>query len=97
MPTWREEFPDYPASDMPKMPEGFVDTSWHNDTCPCFSHEMARLIVWVDYRDPKDRELSEAPRFTLCLIQPNGSPGEVVAACEYWDDMQREISVRVGK
>src|SRR5262245_47820271 len=92
--TYRDEFADFPASDMPKLPEGFIDTSWHNDTCPSFSHEIARLILFVDYLDPRERELDQ-PRFTLCEITKDGQTGDCVAACEYWDDMLREISVRL--
>jgi hypothetical protein len=94
LPKWRTEFPDFPVADMPEIPPSFVDTSWHNDTCPCFSDERARLILWVDYRDPRRREVQTSTRFLLCEIDRGGSPGDVVACCEYWDDMLREIKVR---
>ncbi len=52
--TYRTEFPDYPAADMPALPEGFEDTSWHNDACPSYSN--AHFLVWIDYLDPAQRE-----------------------------------------
>ena len=56
--TYQTEFPDFPASAMPAMPDGFADRSWHNETCPCFIHEATGLVIWVEYPSPR-------PRFVL--------------------------------
>lgn len=66
MTTFREEFPDFPAADMPQLPEGFIDTSWHNNTCPSFTSDELGLEVWVDYLDPSQREYGpKYPRFNV--------------------------------
>lgn len=60
---WRTEFPDYPANEMPVIPTGFNDTSWKNDACPSFSN--GKLIIWVDYPNEADREVSGFGRYTV--------------------------------
>jgi hypothetical protein len=57
------EFPDYPLSDLPAMPEGFADSSWHNDTCPSYLDEAFGLQVFVDYADLTKREYDGGVRF----------------------------------
>ena len=42
MKDWRIEFPDFPVEDMPTLPEGWVDASWHNDACPSFVNEKLK-------------------------------------------------------
>jgi hypothetical protein len=62
------EFPDYPAADMPELPEGFEDTSWHHDICPSYSN--AHMQIFIDYIDPALREHgNEYPRFTALPIK----------------------------
>lgn len=63
-----KEFPDYPASDLPPLPEGFEDTSWHNDACPSLSNDAAGLVVYVDYVDKAKRENEATERFTLMTL-----------------------------
>jgi hypothetical protein len=36
MTCYQTEFPHFPAADMPAIPEGFADTSWHNIASPSF-------------------------------------------------------------
>src|SRR5262245_52019198 len=54
--TFQTEFPDFPAAEMPAIPFGFYDTSWHNDTSPSFTSDQLGLLIWVDYLDPAKRE-----------------------------------------
>lgn len=96
MTSFREQFPNYPASAMPTLPEGFVDQSWRNDTCPSFIHATAGLLLWVDYPDMTRRELS-GPRFTLCNLTHDNECGEVVAVAEHWISMLDEINRRIVK
>jgi hypothetical protein len=69
--TIRTEFPDYgPLADI-RFPNGFVDTSWHNDACP--SIEGFGLRIWLDYAEPERREMgSEHPRFTVVQLDAEG-------------------------
>jgi len=84
MSEFRTEFPDYPAEDMPAMPEGFEDTSWHNDVCPSFS--SSHFTIWIDYRDPALREHGGAyPRF---CVQPMKDGAECSGPTIQTDDWQ---------
>lgn len=65
MTSYRDEFPDFPAADMPAIPEGFTDQSWHNDVCPHFIHEASGVVIWIDYADPAQREIPAYERFRV--------------------------------
>lgn len=85
--TFRTEFPDFPATDMPSLPEGFEDHSWHNDVCPHFENAKGRISVWIDYADPAQREFSDAMRFTVSGITDEGYVGDVLDQSDSWDDV----------
>lgn len=82
------EFPDYPAADLPPMPEGFSDSSWHNDTCPSITN--GSLIVFIDYLDPAERELP-CLRFSVQKIEGDCSPVEVKAT-DSWAEIEAFIA-----
>lgn len=59
-------FPDYDLSTMPRhFPAGFVDSSWHNDSCPSVWDEARGLIIFLDFANDADREHSGGVRFFL--------------------------------
>ena len=60
MTSFKVEFPDYPAGDLPTLPAGFVDQSWHNDACPSFVNEALKVQLYIDYLDPAMRECGPA-------------------------------------
>lgn len=66
---WPTQFPDYPVASMPPIPGDWIDKSWRNDTSPSFqvcTGPMAEPVeMWIDYRDPSQREIAGAPRFSL--------------------------------
>lgn len=65
MADYRKEFPDFPPADMPAMPQGFEDNSWHNDSCPNFISEELGLRIWIDYTEKEKREHDGGTRFAL--------------------------------
>ena len=69
--TFATEFPDYPAKDMPTIPPGFVDTSWHNNSAPSFAND--KFSVWVDYADESQREYPGGKRFAVNEIDADGA------------------------
>lgn len=83
--TFQIEFPDYPAADMPAIPAGFEDSSWHDDACPCFINEGAGLIIWVDFANPSDREFPDQKRFYLNLYDQG--PGDEILATDDWSEV----------
>lgn len=86
--TFREEFPDYPAGEMPAAPEGFDDTSWHNDACPSFTSDALGLTIFVDYPTPEDREFPDTRRFSVSS-QDHGV--ETSGPCFDTDDWQEVL------
>lgn len=65
MANYQKEFPDFPRADLPAIPQGFEDNSWHNDSCPNFTSAELGLRIWVDFADKAQREHPDASRFTL--------------------------------
>jgi hypothetical protein len=59
-------FPEFNVDTLPSIPEGWVDVSWHNDACPCFSPSVdSEISVFVDYEKFKDRESEAEKRFSV--------------------------------
>lgn len=67
------EFPDYPVTDLPPIPAGFVDTSWHNNSAPSFDNAALGLSVWIDYANTAQREHDGGKRFYVHAIEADGA------------------------
>lgn len=65
MTAFHTAFPDYPIRSMPTIPEGFKDTSWHNDACPSFEDAERGLQLWCDFPEAADRAHPKSPRFAV--------------------------------
>ena len=63
--NYKVEFPHY--DDELTLPDGWVDTSWHNDACPSFEKEIKGTTyrVWCDFKDPSKSEVGGL-RFAVC-------------------------------
>lgn len=88
MADFRIEFPDFPAADMPTIPAGFEDVSWHNNMCPSFASDAFGLEIWIDFANPAKREYEgEYPRFSVSQ-QRNGVEysGPSIQA-DSWDEI----------
>ncbi len=64
----QREFPSYDDMKgfgdlLAKLP-GFVDSSWHNDTCPSMEHEESQTRIWAEYLDPLSRDY-KGKRFAI--------------------------------
>lgn len=64
MRTLNSEFPNY--DDIINMPDGWHDSSWHNDVSPSFEKQIGEVIfkIWCDYKDPNRREVG-GKQFTV--------------------------------
>jgi len=58
-------FPDFPVADMPNIPAGFEDISWHLDDMPSFESASLGLPLFVDFADKAKREWPDGTRFIL--------------------------------
>jgi len=84
--TFQTEFPDFPAADMPKMPAGFRDDSFRNDTCPSFGSDVLCVSIFVDYADVAMREFSEGSRFVVKALDEDGcfTEDDALIASDDW-------------
>ena len=94
MSNWQTAFPDYPATEMVGVPDGFIDTSWENDICPSFTSDVLGLTIWVDYPHAADREYPEWARFRV-TPQDHGveTSGEGLEADD-WSEVLAFIAAR---
>ena len=91
--TLASEFP--PASDytVPKSVHaaGWVDSSWHNDICPSFTHEKKGLRLWVDNNDPMLREGEGRPIYVLTRINDCEEWEEDLLATDSYDEIESRL------
>ena len=88
MTNYEKEFPDFGPLGV-SIPEGFTDTSWHNDACPSFTSEAFK--IWVDYANPDNREIPQSTRFTLCRVDAEGEYVSTVLASDNWADIVKAL------
>jgi hypothetical protein len=67
--TYQVAFPDFPEADMPEIPQGFEDTSSHDDACPSFEHPGLGLRLHIDYADKALSEIPGGSRFGLYQLE----------------------------
>ncbi len=91
--TFQVEFPDFPAADMPAIPEGFKDSSWHNDACPSIISDSLHLSIFIDFANPAEREFPDTDRFIVLQLDPEGClTGDMpLVATDNWADVIAHI------
>ena len=94
--NYRQEF-KYFDFDIPQLPEGFIDESWHNDTCPKFErkyNETQKVVLWVDYFDESRRE-SGGKQFIVVIMESEDyfyvEPIEIIET-DLWNDAINAIN-----
>jgi hypothetical protein len=67
---YMNEFPHY--DDELNLPDGWIDSSWHNDVSPSFEKHMGDIIykIWCDFKDPNRREVG-GKQFTVATYDSN--------------------------
>jgi hypothetical protein len=92
---YQTAFPDYPPADMPALPYGFSDSSWHNDVCPSYSSELFGLRIWIDYVDPAQREVDQDERF---LVTPlDDGTHDVFVQTDDWNAVLAYVEEHIGE
>lgn len=86
-----EQFPDFDVSSLPAIPPHWCDESWHNDAAPSFRCEDYR--IYVDHKDPSDREVDGAARFAVHFDQNEqvSSPARLVIETDDWSEVLSTI------
>lgn len=93
LPQWQRAFPD--MTDMPAIPEGWKDTSYHNDACPSFEREIdgRTYRLWVDYPKYEQSECGflsigdtgEYRRFHIERLVPDSADNDAHAWFTHFD------------
>jgi hypothetical protein len=96
IPSYKEEFPDFGTLDV-RLPEGFRDNSWHNDTMPCFVRDLPEdgegmILIWTDYVNQLKREVPGNPRFFIQHSTRDGDPVRDLLATDNWDEVLDFVS-----
>lgn len=82
--------------DIPSIPDGFTDDSWHNNVCPSFTRVLGDQLItfWVDYKNPKRRERSFGKQFFV-TTEPNNddiNDVELVFETNNWEVAIKKIN-----
>jgi hypothetical protein len=80
MSNYKTEFPDY--DQQLSLPDGWIDTSWHNDICPSFEKDFGNVTykIFCDYKDPEKREVG-GDQFTVSVYIEDEVNFECIAQC----------------
>ena len=99
---WKTEFPEFKDSDMPEMPEGWKDISWHNDSCPSFevwresNDDCAAFIrVWISESEPSERDFPNQARFMISL--ENRPEFECLFSSDEWSEILAYVETCKGE
>lgn len=95
-PPYLDAIPDFGLRDV-VLPEGFVGQSWHKNTCPSFEladprapdAEWPWMSVFIDHRNPGDRDSPAQPRFHLYLRDDQENPA---VRSDNWTDVLARIA-----
>jgi hypothetical protein len=93
---YKTEFP-YFDFDIPQLPQGFIDMSWHNDVSPKFERKYGEshcVTLWIDYAN-EDRRECGGNQFIL-TIQPDDSENydDIIFLLETnsWNEMFNRVN-----
>ena len=89
--TYQTEFPDFPATDMPTIPAGWTDTSWHNDACPSFNVGNG-MVVFIDFADSSLKEFEDTKRFTVHADPEVHNHNDVLMDTDDWSELLAFVS-----
>jgi len=92
--TYRTEFPNFDY-DIPQLPDGFVDVSWHNNVSPSFEKKLNdeySITLWVNYADESKRECGGSQ--FLVMVHVTDELENVLYDSEFdlWDDAIKAIN-----
>jgi hypothetical protein len=98
--NYLSEFPRFDF-DIPTLPKGFVDVSWHNNVSPSFERKLTEetfVTLWVDYAD-EDRRECGGKQFLLTIL-PNDdlcNDVEVLLETNSWEEVLSKVNQIFGE
>lgn len=85
----RRSIPDWHYIDV-LIPEGFVDSSWHNDSSPSWYEEKLNVKLWIEAADPELRD-THGPRFALQQYDDNFEYVRDIVMTDDYDEVLRAV------
>jgi len=86
--TFKTEFPDFPPYFYPELPEGFEDSSWHNDECPSMLNEKMQLCIFI---------ADEAPLYVVRALDAEGQlTDDELLQTDKWEQVLAFINQKRG-
>lgn len=99
-PLTSREFPAFDLSTMPALPEGFEESSWHNDVAPSYVRDVVgglSVHIWIHEADPAEREQPDFPRFAAYLLDyASGQVEGSLYESDTWADVERHALLLVA-
>jgi hypothetical protein len=92
--TYKYEFPHFDY-DIPQLPEGFVDVSWHNNVSPSFEKKLTddhSITLWVDYADENRRECGGSQFLVMVHVTEELENVLYESDFDSWDDAIKAIN-----
>ena len=86
--NYKIEFPHFDYELI--IPEGWVDSSWHNDVSPSIEKQFGdiKYKIWCDFKDPDKREVG-GKQFTVATYDSNEF--EELQDLAYFDTLQEAL------
>jgi hypothetical protein len=91
--NYKKEF-RYFDFEIPPLPEGFVDMSWHNNICPSFERELNEtqiITLWVNYKNVKRREL-RTKKFFITIETKDEMDHVLIYETDSWKVINNQIN-----
>jgi len=95
--TYATEFHGFDLGGI-TIPDGFEDTSHHNNAMPSFWHTPTRLMIWADWLNPAERDNGpNYGRFMLMQYKDDAAadPDHTIYSGDDWSEATRRATIRV--
>ena len=92
--NYLNEFSDFDF-DIPQLPDGFVDVSWHNNVSPSFEKKLNdeySITLWVDYADASRRECGGSQFLVMVHVTEELENVLYESQFDLWDDAINAIN-----
>lgn len=70
-----------------EIPEGFYDSSYGNDVCPSIANDDLDLQIFIDAKNPEDREEPNYARFSVIHASEYGECGNTLFESENFEEV----------
>lgn len=90
-------FQDKDFKAITKLPQGFCNDTYGNDTCPSIFHDISvnrgyYVKIYIDYEDVEDREIQNTKRYMFSVITPEN---EYILLSDDWKEVLKLSPIAV--